>query len=855
MARLETCGFEWQHYSTVTGADESPNFVAPTALPLVETTTVRSGAAAMKINAATQYGRWNVTAALTSTYFLRAYMRFDGTPNQVVRVLNALVTNTTAVSVRMGTGVTTLGLYDTNNAQVGSLSSALSANQWYRVELKIKVVTATTGIAELLIDGTSIASTATGNFGTTALNNFRVGQNGANAPGANFIFDDVALNDDTGASQTSWPDSGKVVFLKPISDNARVGWTTVANATTSLYTQVDNTPPVPATEYVKDANNNATDTYDANLTTYSTAGIGSNDRFVVTQALAQFISSGATARLGGVVQYSNPPPTAGTGTEGTVSVSSTAALAARDVVSYVPSPTLGSSPVVRIRKGTASTDTLQCYLIGLYVEYVPQLTSTPSDSVTATDSIALALTLALSDSVTASDAINIEDDLVFGDSVTASDSVTLTLGLNPADSVTATDAAPTFDIAMALADSVTPADQVNIEDDLVFGDSVTVSDSITVELSTSVDLADTATAADSFAFDVATVLSDSASVSEAASLAISLTLAESVTASDAVSLEPNVVVDDTVSTSDAQTLAPNVGIADSVFANEAFTFDIALGIADSVTATEDIITGSSFDLSDTATATDSIALALTLNLADAVSVSDQLSVEDDLVLGDSVTASDSVMKAAGVGISDTVSASEGRTLDIAAARADSVAASDATAFEVSMALADSVTPTESFGVEWSLSFDETVTTSDSVSRAPQIAIDETVTASDSTAFAIGAVLTDTVSVSDSLSRNATVALTDAVTVSESFVIQWNVDLADSVTTTDSRVSAVSMVLADTVTTFDATTHDGRLLGPGHREPTDPGRLVVTGAGSISRSDVGTIGSGSPGHREPTNPGG
>lgn len=371
MGRLETCGFEFQEF--LSAQDESPNFVVSATAPVVETGTTRTGAAAMKIASANQYARWTIaTPDIARTYYLRAYVNFSGAPGAVIRVLNALDTAgtpATAVSVRTASSGTTLALFNTGNTQVGSASGTLTAGQWYRVELKIKVVDSTHGVAELLIDGVSIASTAVGSFGSTAIGQMRVGNNAGNTPTNPLYVDDVGLNDDQGASQNDYPGPGKVLFLKPISDvpGGRVGWITLAGGTSNLWDEVDNTPIAVGSHSIRDTNNNATDTYDANLTTYSSGGIAAGDAIMATQALAIFLNSSATGRLGGVVQQSNP-----SSTEGTASVTN-ATKVVRDTIQYAPSVTLGSSPVIRIRKGTASTDTLTCFLIGLYVEYRPPI--------------------------------------------------------------------------------------------------------------------------------------------------------------------------------------------------------------------------------------------------------------------------------------------------------------------------------------------------------------------------------------------------------------------------------------------------------------------------------------------------
>src|SRR5213079_3376565 len=65
-------------------------------------------------------------------------------------------------------------------------------------------------------------------------------------PGASKVLniDDVAINDISGTTQTSWPGEGNIVLLKPTSDNQIGSWTGGAGGTTNLWDAVNNTPPV-----------------------------------------------------------------------------------------------------------------------------------------------------------------------------------------------------------------------------------------------------------------------------------------------------------------------------------------------------------------------------------------------------------------------------------------------------------------------------------------------------------------------------------------------------------------------------------------------------------------------------------
>lgn len=380
MARLTTSGFELQSVAAEVNTS--------TGSPAIDTGTVRSGAASVKVTGAShQNFEYAVAGVLGRTYYARIYINGSvAAPTNSVNLLSFYTAGFTALgSIFWGTDGK-LALFDTAFAQIGSSSVALSKNTWYRVELKINVPTSGKGTLEASLDGTVFATSATANVGNTAIGHLFCLDTGGTI-GGNLFGDDVAINDDQGSSQKSYPGEGKVVLLKPTSDNARVGWTGGAGGTTNLWDAVNNTPPVGVvvgsatdTSQIKDATSNATDTYDANLAAYTTAvasgggGMGANDNITLLQAIARGSNSTTTSRTLGVNTQSNPGP----GTEGTVGTGTTAGgtdptgwTTFGNTIVYAPTPTLGTQPVVRIRKGTASTNSAMFDFLGLHVEYVP----------------------------------------------------------------------------------------------------------------------------------------------------------------------------------------------------------------------------------------------------------------------------------------------------------------------------------------------------------------------------------------------------------------------------------------------------------------------------------------------------
>lgn len=641
MARLITNGFE---YGSPKSNPEGEGMVTAGGPTIVDAATaptrVRSGDFAARINSTNIGGHeWGSGSGLgveDQTYFARAAFN--------IAAFGAGYTSTALLSFQIGpspfTTVSAVRLTPAGNIQltynagagvvfIGS-AVAVSLDTYYVIELETRISAAGNDTVGWRLNGVLQHEDTALTVGTTMGDVLNVGAFdtvGSVSTAVDIYYDDVALNDDTGGSENSWPDIGKIVMLRPTSDNARVGWTDNAGATTNLYDALDNTPPSgegavtspgnrgagtavftannvqnptaltptknvstvdgdvmflvtesrsitatvstptgwtlvsgfpktsgtasggriylftrtansgaddaptvtwtglttgtsgdsagarilsftgvsetvdaaatvtdtaatsPATlpsittatnnalvlgigvkqsdtvqtatvatftersddhtasgtghltvtatlvvatagasgtaaitpssttssrwllvttafqaaassakSQIKDANNNATDTYDANMESYTTAGIPSGSTIKLVQGLTSGGNSTATARTMGMAVQSNP-----TVAEATASTSGVAAawtsnwLPFRGTVAYAPSVTLGTSPVIRLRKGTASTDIMMFSALGLYVDFLAPVTI--SKTITQATTVATAQTLSVTKAI------------------------------------------------------------------------------------------------------------------------------------------------------------------------------------------------------------------------------------------------------------------------------------------------------------------------------------------------------------------------------------------------------------------------------------------------------------------------
>lgn len=269
---------------------------------------------------------------------------------------------------------------------------------WHLIELRVGLGAGSTTTVQLRIDGADITlldnndlitpKTVTNAWFSTmpdriAINgwadmfNSQITGDGA----AGVYYDNVAINDNQGASETSWCGPGQVWLLRPASDNARgANWTTGAAGTTNLWDALNNTPPVGtaspggATSQIKNAAKDTTGLYTANMETYTAVGIPTSHQIKLVQGLMVGGSSAAAALAMGVNVATNPVIAETVGNTPAVAIGAhpTNWVAQRTAVSYAPTVTRGTAPTMSVRKNTSSTNAVHIEELALIVETTPQ---------------------------------------------------------------------------------------------------------------------------------------------------------------------------------------------------------------------------------------------------------------------------------------------------------------------------------------------------------------------------------------------------------------------------------------------------------------------------------------------------
>lgn len=288
MARTWQCGFE------LASASSGVEITTLSGTGSVQNSISRTGSYAFRANPTTSTGwfRQHVFASNQAIAgYWRIYMRITTIPSATTYIAKFLDTasNNQCAGLRLTTGGA-LQLMDASGTQVGSASSALSTGTFYWIDLKNDASGA--GAIEARLGGTTFASGANSSQGQWG--RLQLGVITTNAT-ADLIFDDVALNDSTGSSQTSWVPDGKIIYLSPNAAGDNNAWNDTTNTagTTNNYTLVDELPPNDATDYVQIGTLNAEDMYNM-----SNSGIGSGDTVNVVMVGGRFgnnLTDAATA--------------------------------------------------------------------------------------------------------------------------------------------------------------------------------------------------------------------------------------------------------------------------------------------------------------------------------------------------------------------------------------------------------------------------------------------------------------------------------------------------------------------------------------------------------------------------------
>jgi hypothetical protein len=407
MARLFTIGFEAQLLSTAAGQAVEPGVIRSGGVE-IDTAVPRSGLACAKaVSGSTNYAQLTLTPTLPRTYYYRVPFRISALPGSTAAICRLHDSTGTLLELT----VSPAGKLEMWNAVAaahlaGEAAPTIEPNRWYVAAILCKVPTEGKGKVSWRLDGTTIAAEQEMSLRNSGVTVLRAGN--INGGAFNVFTDDWAVNDDQGETENSWPgNTRKVVMAKPVADKARTGWTGGGGGTANLFEALNNTPPQGAAlgsaadaTQIKDGNNNSTDAVEVRMGAYNASlaaggcGLIPPDEVKLVTVLVRGGQDSATSRTIGVTVVSNPAIAEKTGSTNSEAAAAETAgwrtvpgITSAAIV-YNPAIAQGEGAVVKIRKGTTTTDALMVDMLGLLVEYEPgtEFTDTAAGTAAASGS-------------------------------------------------------------------------------------------------------------------------------------------------------------------------------------------------------------------------------------------------------------------------------------------------------------------------------------------------------------------------------------------------------------------------------------------------------------------------------------
>jgi len=245
-ARLFTSGFETNDFLKTEWSSHAGSINNPTIVTISPRSgTYRLDSSSLSSGASHVYR--NLSSTKTSgTAFTRFYFR----TNTVAPSANAVIFQEQANSGSAATRIflLTTGRFRLNNNVTGTNTDStfnLSTNTWYRLEVR-HLLADSGGEIELRIyvgDNTTAADTLSITGEDTLpvdILSFFFGK--SSAVTGIYSYDDIAINDDTGSFQNSWPGPGRVALVKPTFDKSVVWTPTPAGSNAA---NVDDEPGTP----------------------------------------------------------------------------------------------------------------------------------------------------------------------------------------------------------------------------------------------------------------------------------------------------------------------------------------------------------------------------------------------------------------------------------------------------------------------------------------------------------------------------------------------------------------------------------------------------------------------------------
>jgi hypothetical protein len=372
-----------------TGHTHSEGVTASTGTPTLSSTQKRTGSLAFFFDsgATTQQNlSFNTAFVLGRAYFITAWCYVPTGSIPSVNTSNIIgVTGAASVAAIRFQSDGTLRAA-ANGVLVGSSSSAVPLDTWFRVDLGFTIDIGAVDAISARLNGSSFCSLTGQTITDTIPTRFILGYTAA-APGASkqIYQDDISVNDNQGSVNTTWAGLEKIYTLFPSADSARGNWTDGNGGTTNIFGSVDNAPPLGeattgtvVASQIENAVSAAANAYDATMQTYASKGINSYDTVTAIIPLVEIGSSSTTGTDTLTHSVVSNPAIAGTTSSCDIVAGTYPASWNRftGIISENPSVTVGTAPVMRVAKDIATTRANACTLMAMLVSVLPGVAPT-----------------------------------------------------------------------------------------------------------------------------------------------------------------------------------------------------------------------------------------------------------------------------------------------------------------------------------------------------------------------------------------------------------------------------------------------------------------------------------------------